>query len=62
MEEGRSATSVISRKEGRVAEDFGDRDRVPAGICIDHRGGNIARGVGDGAAFLVCGRYIHRRV
>jgi hypothetical protein len=59
-EKGRSATSVIIRKERGVAEDFSHRYLFPEGIRVHNGSGNIARSEGDGAAFLVGGSYIHR--
>lgn len=42
MEESGSATPVISRDEGRIAEDFGDCYWLPTGICVHDRGCDIA--------------------
>lgn len=52
---------MISRNEGRVADDSGYCHWVSTGVCKHHRGRDQGRGVSDGAALLVGGRHIHRR-
>jgi hypothetical protein len=62
VKERRGTTPMTIRKEGRVAEDFGDRYLLSTGIRIHECARDIAGSEGDGTAFVVGGRDIHRGV